>query len=203
MTAAQGPPNIWARRSLKTISSLVHVDESESAMDPTAAGVLSPDSPPLLSAIGSEAADPPRASESVSPSGWSLVAGRSKPSPFTLAGTSDPFPPSTCEGSVIVSGQLAPRVTAYAAATSAAAENAALQFISPRPCLDCAAGPGQSSIHQFLSIVESKAAVNLLARRSIGLPRAYLHASFANTELQPLRCACIPRFVAVSFLFLG
>jgi hypothetical protein len=66
----------------------------------------------------------------------------------------------------MVSDQLVPRVTEYAAATSAAAEKAALQFISPCPYLDCAAGPSQDSIDWLFSILESKVAVNLAARPS-------------------------------------
>ncbi len=107
------------------------------------------------------------ASESAPASGWSLVTGRSKPAALTVEGTSDPCPLSTCEGIAMVSDQLTPRVTAYAAAASAAAEKAALQFIRPYPYLDCAAGHGQDSIDSFFSILESKMAVNLVAHRAI------------------------------------
>ena len=202
MTTVQRPPNTWARRSLKTMSSLVNVDGSGAAREPMASGALSPDSPPLLSAIGSEAEEPPRASESAPPSGWSLVAGRSKPASLTFAGTSDPLPPSTCEGIAMVSDQLAPRVTAYAAAPSAAAEKAALQLISPYPYLDCAAGPSQDSIDCFFSILESKRAVNLLARRSLCCASLFTRIFRRCEMVQSLGCAYIPRSVAVPLLFL-
>jgi len=116
------------------------------------------------------------------PSGWSLVAGRSKPASLTVAGTSDPFPPSTCEGIVMVSDQLAPRGTRYAAATSAAAAIAALQFISLACISDRAAGPGQDSVDSFSVYWKAKwPSVSWLVRL-FRLPRAYLHGSFADAR---------------------